>query len=152
MGRKAAPAALVLLMCMVLLAHGQAPNPAASDPDEAAFRQVCGRCHDAELVADTPRSYEDWEDTVQAMIEGGAKGSDAQFVSVMTYLYRTLTTINVNNAEAEDIATVLHVSSQVADAVIARRTSRKFSDLADLKTVPGLDPALLEAKSKLIFF
>ncbi|HVY33173.1 MAG TPA: helix-hairpin-helix domain-containing protein [Caulobacteraceae bacterium] len=155
MPRKAAPAALVLALWTVLPAHGQPTPPAPAkpaDPDEAAFRQVCGRCHDTELVADTPRSYDDWEDTVQSMIERGAKGSDAQFVSVMTYLYRTLTTINVNTAEAEDIAAVLHVGPEVADAVIARRTSRKFSDLADLKTVPGLDPALLEAKSKLIFF
>ncbi len=128
-------------------AHGAPP-----DPDQAAFRHVCGRCHDTELVADTPRSYEDWEDTVQKMVDLGAEGSDAQFVSVMNYLYRTLTTINVNTAGAQDLAAVLHVSPEVADAIVARRTSRNFSDLADLKTMPGVDPGLVDAKAKLIFF
>lgn len=132
-------------------AHSGPPDP-TGDPDEAAFRQVCGRCHDTELVADTPRSYEDWEDTVQVMIEQGAKGSDAQFVSVMSYLYKTLTTINVNSADAEDLAAVLHAPPAVVDALVARRARRKFSDLADLKTLPGLDPAVLDSKAGLIFF
>lgn len=135
-------------VCAVSAARGQPPT----DPDEMAFRQVCGRCHDTELVADTPRSYEDWEDTVQTMIEQGAKGTDAQFVSVMRYLYKTLTTTNVNTSEAEDLAAVLHVTPQVADAIVARRASRKFTDLNDLKTVPGVDPAVLDGKAKLIFF
>lgn len=123
-----------------------------SDPDEAAFRQVCGRCHDTELVADTPRSYEDWEDTVQTMIEQGAKGTDAQFVSVMRYLYKTLTTVNVNTSSAEDIAAVLHAPDSVANGIVARRATRKFTDLTELKTIPGLDPVLLDAKARLIFF
>jgi hypothetical protein len=132
-------------------AQGAPPNSAV-DPDEAAFRQVCGRCHDTELVADTPRSYEDWEDTVQTMIEQGARGSGAQFIAVMSYLYRTLTTINVNSADAEDLAAVLHAPPTVVDAIIARRARRKFSDLADLKTMSGLDPAFLDSKATLIFF
>ena len=142
----------VALAFWVLGVNPPARAAAVIDPDEAAFRQVCGRCHDTELVADTPRSYEDWEDTVQAMIERGAKGSEAQFVSVMTYLYKTLSTINVNSAEAEDLAAVLHATPQVADAIIARRSARKFTGLDDLKTVPGLDPVVLDAKAKLIFF
>jgi mono/diheme cytochrome c family protein len=129
-----------------------APPSSMVDPDEAAFRQICGRCHDTELVADTPRSYEDWEDTVQTMIEQGARGSDAQFVAVMSYLYRTLTTINVNSANAEDLAAVLHAPPSVVGSIIERRARRKFSDLADLKTLPGLDPEVLDAKAKLIFF
>jgi DNA uptake protein ComE-like DNA-binding protein len=134
--------------CAGQLAHAAPP----SDPDEAAFRQVCGRCHDTELVADTPRSYEDWEDTVQTMIEQGAKGTDAQFVSVMRYLYKTLTTVNVNTSSAEDLAAVLHAPDSVAAAIVARRAVRKFADLTELKSFPGLDPVLLDAKAKLIFF
>lgn len=144
------PALGLALAVIVAVTPARAAPP--TDPDEAAFRQVCGRCHDTELVADTPRSYEDWEDTVQTMIEQGARGTDAQFVSVMTYLYRTLTTVNANTSDAEDLAAALHASAPVADAIVARRANRKFTDLSDLKTVPGLDPAVLDAKAKLIFF
>ena len=135
-------------ICAAPFAHAAPP----SDPDEAAFRQVCGRCHDTELVADTPRSYEDWEDTVQTMIEQGARGTDAQFVSVMRYLYKTLTTVNVNTSSAEDLAAVLQTTDSVANAIVARRAIRKFTDLTELKTIPGLDSGLLDAKAKLIFF
>ena len=150
MRRVAALSALGLAAWALGVAAALGAPPA--DPDEAAFRQVCGRCHDTELVADTPRGYDDWEDTVQTMIELGAKGSDAQFVLVMTYLYRTLTTVNVNTSDADDLAAVLHAPPAVADAILARRATRKFVDLSDLKTVPGLDSALLDAKAKLIFF
>ena len=129
----------------------QGAKPVA-DPDATAFKQVCGRCHDTTLAAQAPRSYEGWEDTVQAMLERGARGSDAQLESVMTYLYKNLTTIDVNNAEAEDLAAVLHTSPEVAAAIVARRAARRFTDLADLKTVSGLDPVLLDAKARLIFF
>lgn len=146
--RRLAGRLLLAVLCAASAAHG---GPAA-DPDAATFKQVCGGCHNTDLAVEAPRSYEGWYDTVQTMIDRGARGSDAQFQSVMTYLYRNLTTIDVNEAEAEDLVAVLHATPQVAEAVIARRATRRFTDLADLKTVPGLDFAVLDAQARLIFF
>jgi DNA uptake protein ComE-like DNA-binding protein len=47
---------------------------------------------------------------------------------------------------------ILHTSQQTAEAIMARRTSRPFKDLADLESVPGLDKTLLEGKKRMIFF
>lgn len=139
---------MLAVLCAAPAAHA---GPAA-DPDAATFEQVCGACHNTDLSVEAPRSYEGWYDTVQTMIDRGARGSDTQFQSVMNYLYRNLTTIDVNEAEAEDLVAVLHATPQVAEAIIARRTARKFTDLTDLKTVPGLDPTVLDAQARLIFF
>jgi competence protein ComEA len=103
-------------------------------------------------VQDTPRSYDDWHQTVQEMVDRGATGTDQQFEDIMDYLHRTLTTIDVNNADADELAIVLGVSDKVAQAIIARRAKRKFTGLADLESVPGTDAGALKAKARLIYF
>jgi Helix-hairpin-helix motif len=117
-----------------------------------SLQMVCTQCHVLELVRDTPRSYEAWHQTVQEMIDRGATGTDQQFEDVMDYLHRTLTTIDVNHAEAEELEIVLDMSPKVAQAVIKRRMQRRFTGLADLESVSGTDAALLKAKARLIFF
>ncbi len=84
-------------------------------------------------------SYEAWHDTVQTMVDRGASGTDAQFDDVMDYLHRTMTTINVNAADVGELEIVLDVNEATAKAIVARRNSRKFSGLADLKSVAGVD-------------
>jgi hypothetical protein len=130
--------------------------PASADAglekERQALQAVCGKCHNLEIVTDTPRSYDDWQDTIQKMVDRGARGTDAQFDAILDYLYRTLTPIDVNSADASQLQAVLNLSAPVADALIARRLVRKFSNLADLKTVTGIDPASLDAKSRLLYF
>jgi competence protein ComEA len=117
-----------------------------------SLQMVCSRCHSLEMLRDTPRSYDDWHDTVQGMVDRGATGTDQQFADVMDYLHRTLTTIGVNNADADELEIVLGVSDEVAQAIIRRRTQRRFTSLADLESVPGTDAAALKRRARLIFF
>ena len=63
---------------------------------------------------DTPMSYDDWHDTVQQMVDRGAKGTDEQFDDIMDYLHRTMTTINVNTADADELEIVLNVPETAA--------------------------------------
>jgi DNA uptake protein ComE-like DNA-binding protein len=63
-----------------------------------------------------------------------------------------MTPIDVNAAAADEIQIVLNVPETVANAIIARRGTRKFRDLADLKSVPGIDARSLDAKARLIFY
>lgn len=97
-------------------------------------------------------SYDAWHDTVQKMMDQGATGTDQQFDDVMDYLHRTMTTINVNSAGADELQIVLHVSEATAQAIITRRSAQKFAGLADLKSVPGVDASTVDAKARLIFF
>ena len=106
-----------------------------------------------QMVTNTPRDYDSWHETVQKMIDRGARGSQEEFGLVMDYLYQNMTTVDVNHAGLDDLMTVLHAPQKAGEAIIARRAQRPFKDIADLQAaVPGLDAAVLAAKSRMIFF
>jgi competence protein ComEA len=117
-----------------------------------SLEEVCSKCHNLQLVTDTPKSVEEWQDTLQMMVDRGARGTDQQFDDIMDYLHRTVTTINVNAADTLELEMVLHVGEPVARAIVDRRERMKFKDLDDLKTVSGIDVTLLDSRARLIFF
>lgn len=120
--------------------------------DEATFRAICGSCHSVALV-DGLRTEEEWRDEIKQMIKVGARGTEEQFARVMRVLVRTLTIVNVNTADARQIAPVLDVSDAVADAVVKQRESAgNFKSLDDLGKVPGLSREKLRARKDRIVF
>jgi hypothetical protein len=144
----------VLLSSWLLLAaqpaFGQATE--ATTPESAAVK-ICSSCHGMQMVTDTPRDYEAWHDTVQKMIDRGARGTPEEFDLVMDFLFQNVTPIDVNHADQETLMEILHAPQTAAQAIIARRTSRPFKDLADLEgAVPALDRVLLDSQKKMIFF
>jgi Helix-hairpin-helix motif len=146
--------ALMLVAGPVAAAWGSDAAPPARDlaHESRSFKAVCARCHNLQLVMDTPMSYDAWHDTVQTMMDRGATGTDQQFADVMDYLHRTVTTIDVNTADADELQIVLNLPEATAQAILARRSTQKFKGLADLKSVPGVDASTVEAKARLIFF
>jgi hypothetical protein len=145
-----------LLIAAILFAAARAadvaPHASGLAQEGRSLEAVCAKCHTLQIVMDTPRGYDAWHDTVQAMVDRGAVGTDDQFDDIMDYLHRTMTTINVNTADADELQIVLNVPPAAAQAVVARRIARKFVDLADLKSIPGVDAAAMDAKARLIFF
>jgi competence protein ComEA len=145
-----------LLFAALLLTAARAADVTPQAPglgqEGRSLKAVCARCHNLQLVMDTPRSYDAWRETVQTMVDRGASGTDDQFDDIMDYLHRTMTTIDVNTADTDELQMVLNVPQAVAQAIVARRTARKFVGLADLKSVPGIDASMVDAKVRLIFF
>jgi competence protein ComEA len=145
-----------LLSAALTLPVALAGDTAAPSPDlvrEAkSLQAVCGKCHNLQIVMDTPRSLDDWRDTMQKMVDRGADGTDEQYDDILDYLHRTMTTIDVNSADADDLAAVLNVPDATVRLIIARRSTKKFADLADLKSIPGVDAATVDSKSKLLYF
>ncbi|HEV2275927.1 MAG TPA: helix-hairpin-helix domain-containing protein [Acidobacteriaceae bacterium] len=149
-----------MLLAPALCAAAQTAGLPVSAQDSArnlareheSLQAVCARCHTLQMVMDTPMSFDSWHDTVQTMIDRGANGTDEQLDDIMDYLHRTMTTINVNAAGAEELEIVLNVPEKTAQAILARRSQRSFTGLADLKSVPGVDASAMDAKAKLIFF
>ena len=146
--------ALMLVAGPVAAAWGSDAAPPARGlaRESRSFKAVCARCHNLQLVMDTPMSNDAWHDTVQTMMDRGATGTDQQFADVMDYLHRTVTTIDVNTADADELQIVLHVPEATVQAIIARRSTQKFTSLADLKSVPGVDASTVDSKARLIFF
>ena len=145
-----------VLLVAALFAAAQAAEVAPPNPrlarEAQSLKTVCANCHNLQLVMDTPKSYDDWHDTVQKMVDRGASGTDEQFDDIMDYLHRTMTTINVNTAVADELEIVLNVPETTAQAIIARRSTQKFTGLADLKSVSGVQASTVDAKARLIFF
>jgi hypothetical protein len=137
------------LLLAALPAMGQQGE--ATTPQAAAVK-ICSSCHGMEMVTDTPRDIDAWHDTVQKMIDRGARGTPEEFDLVMDFLYQNVTPVDVNHADPEMLMAVLHAPQSAVDAIVTRRQTRPFKDLSDLLTVPGLDRALLDSKKRMIFF
>jgi len=106
-----------------------------------------------QIVMDTPKDIDAWHDTVQAMLDRGAQATPEELDLVMQFLFENVTTVDVNHADTETLATVLHAPQSAVDAIMAHRQARPFKDLSDLENrVPGLDRALLDSKKRMIFF
>jgi mono/diheme cytochrome c family protein len=147
-----------LLMPMLFAAAWAVDAPQSTDQSSDLAREaeslkaVCARCHNLQMVTSTPRSYDAWHDTVQKMVDHGAKGTDDQLDDIMDYLHRTVTTIDVNSADADELEIVLNVSETTAEAIVARRKTIKFTGPADLKSIPGVDGSTVDSKVRMIFF
>ena len=125
---------------------------AEPNPDLKAVQVVCGRCHTTAVFIDKPRSWERWNDVFADMTKRGANGTDEQLERVTRFFLENLTLVNVNTSAAEELAGVLGVSEEVAQAVIARRQQQRFSNLDQLRAIPGIDQdKLKERKSRILF-
>jgi competence ComEA-like helix-hairpin-helix protein len=127
-------------------------SAADPDPNLEAVQTVCGRCHTTTVFLDKPRAWDRWNDVFADMTQRGANGTDEQLERVTTYFLENLTFVNVNTSPAEEIAGVLGVGDVVAPAIIASRQRQPFANLAELRAVPGVDPAKLELRKSRILF
>ena len=160
MSRLALAAALAwFLAALSAAAPVAAPQPPAAQetPDAAAERAtlstVCSECHDANAVEGPLRLPAEWDETISKMKSYGATARPDQFAQVRAYLLRSFGRVSVNNAPPGDLAPVLDVTSEVAEAVVKYRTDNgKFAGLDDLKKVPGIDAAKVDKrKARLVF-
>ncbi len=125
---------------------------AESDPELQAVQAVCGRCHTTSVFQNKPRSWERWNDVFADMTKRGANGTDEQLARVTKYFFENLTIINVNTSPADELAGVLGVSDEVAEAIIARRQRQPLAGLGELEAVPGVDARILQQRKARILF
>jgi competence protein ComEA len=120
--------------------------------DKADFEAVCGACHNTSMVSDI-RSEPEWREIVDHMVSIGADGTAGQLEAVMRVLLRTQTKVNVNTATAAELPLVLGISDATAQVVVKYRAEHgKFKSFDDLKKVPGIDAAKLEARKDRVVF
>jgi DNA uptake protein ComE-like DNA-binding protein len=129
--------------------------PCVADDNSQNFadvKAVCTRCHTADAFLGTPRSWQRWNEVFRQMMEHGATGTDSQLAGVTEFFLSNLTIINVNTSPADEIEWVLNASPSVRDSIMERRVNRKFTSLADLSSVPGIDQdRLRRLKARILF-
>ena len=136
----------------VVALPGVIAQAADADPNLPAVQVVCGRCHTIAVFQKEARSWERWNDVFADMTRRGANGTDEQLEQVTKYFLDNLTLINVNTSPADEIAWVLGVDDAVARKIVTRRQQQRFATLEELRTVSGVDAALLEQRKSRILF
>ena len=127
-------------------------------PGKDAAVKACSTCHEPERAASLRQDRAGWDATMSAMVGRGMQLPDAEYTTVLDYLSKAFPAeavkpININTAEAIDLESGLSLLRSQAAAIIAYRDKHgKFKSLDDLKKVPGVDFAKIEAhKDRLAF-
>ena len=117
-------------------------------------RLCSNECHGIEKVVAERRSKSQWLETIETMKTDGAKGSDEEFKTALTYLTIHFgVPVRVNKATARQIDDVLVLAEGQADAIVKYRDEHgPFASWDDLMKVPGLDPKKLEEQKANVLF
>jgi competence protein ComEA len=131
-------------------AWAQLPDGAGKD----TVMQVCGKCHDPEIVKGYHQDKGAWSHVISQMIDQGAEGTDDQFNAILAYLAKNFgPALNVNKATAKDLETQLELTAKESEAIVKYRDDKgPFKEIADLKAVPDLDYKKIEAKKDRLTF
>jgi competence protein ComEA len=133
-------------------------RPMPDGPGKEATQKICAQCHELEKSFSIKQDREGWQRTVDKMVALGAKGTDEELNAVIEYLVKNFPAeevpkINVNKAEAIDLESGLSLRRSQASAIIQyRKKNGDFKSVEDLKKVPGIDAAKIEAKKDRITF
>jgi len=138
---------------------GVTPEVAKKFPDgpgKEPFLRVCSSCHSPMNVVVSGQTRQGWEDTITKMAGYGAIASDEDFTAILDYLeknYPPQQKVAVNKATAVQLEKALRLEPAGAEAIVAYRDKHgAFKSMDDLKQVPGVDVAILDAKKALITF
>jgi len=135
---------------VILLTHvGVAAEP---DSNLQAVQVVCGKCHTTAVFMKEPRSWERWNDVFADMTRRGAKGTDEQLEQVTKYFLENLTLVNINSSPSDELMWVLGMSEDAAQSIVARRERQRFTDITQLRGVPGVDADKLQQRKNRILF
>ena len=90
---------------------------------------------------------------IDSMAGRGARATDQEFTAIAEYLTKYFGAVDVNQGAAKEIADVLEIPVQDADAIVRYRTDNGgFKDLDGLKKVPGVDAnAIEERRTRIVF-
>ena len=124
----------------------------ALDAEDYRFVQpVCTRCHTPEMFLHS-RSWSGWQGIFNQMKGYGATASSEQWDHIYRYFQHSLTLIDVNHADEDELSAVLGVDEKTAITIVQRRTDHRFQTEADLEAVPGVDRNRVESIAPRLLF
>jgi competence protein ComEA len=138
-----------------------APDDKAQLPDapgKATVMKVCNTCHGAEVVLGHPHSEEGWNAVIIDMAQRGAEATEPEFDEIVQYLTKNIKAgqaqakLNINKATVKAIEVGLGLTTKEAEAIVAAREKSPFKSVDDVKKVPGIDAAKIEAKKDKLAF
>jgi competence protein ComEA len=149
---------LALLAAVTAIFVGAACAQLPDGPGKAETIKLCSNCHELERSLSLRQDRSGWEATIDKMVSLGAEASDQEIRAVIDYLSANfggvaLPRLNVNKAAAIELESRLSLKRSEAAAIITYRTKNgPFKSIEDLKKVPGVDPAKIDAKKSQLTF
>ena len=143
--------ALAALLVMSVGVSSQDRFP--DGPGKADVIKVCSGCHDAEIILANLKTPGEWNETLQNMATQGAEATPEQWKLIEQYIDVHFAMVMVNKAPADEIQLALDVTPEVAAALVKYRQDKgPFKTIDDVKKVPGIDAAKVDAAtSRLVF-
>jgi competence protein ComEA len=145
----------VALACLIWGFAGAAAWAQIPDgPGKDVTVQLCGNCHEVDVVKQYHQEKSAWADTISQMVEKGLVATDDQLNTILEYLVKNFgPPINVNKATASDLERQLEITAKEAAAIVQYRGEKgSFKEIDDLKKVPDLDFKKIEAKKDRLVF
>ncbi|MDX1983039.1 MAG: helix-hairpin-helix domain-containing protein [Bryobacteraceae bacterium] len=127
-------------------------------PGKEETLRLCKGCHELERSISKRQDRAGWQATMTKMLAFGTKGTSEEHQLIVEYLTKhfpaeEIPPLNVNEASAIELESRLSLKRSQARALIAyREKNGKFQSIDDLKKVPDLDVAKIEAKKDQITF
>jgi len=121
-------------------------------------QRVCKGCHELERSVSPRQDRDGWQQTMDKMVALGAKVTETDYNAILDYLAKNypgeeIPKLNVNKATAIELESRLTLPRPQAAAIVEYRTRNVvFKSIDDLKRVPGVDGAKIEAKKDRITF
>jgi competence protein ComEA len=127
-------------------------------PGKAETEKLCVQCHEMAKSVSVRQDRNGWGVTMTKMVSLGAKFSDQDFGTILEYLTKNfpadeIPPVNVNKARAIQLESRLSLKrSEAAKILRYRKEHGDFKSIEDLKKVPGIDVAKIEAKKDRLVF
>jgi competence protein ComEA len=127
-------------------------------PGREETQRVCSGCHELERSISLRQDRDGWKATINKMVGLGAQGTEQEFSAALDYLSQNypaeaIPRLNVNTARAIDFESRLTMKRSEAAAIVKYRAEHGyFKSIDDLKKVPGIDPAKIDAKRDVLMF
>jgi len=156
MGLRSLPSLLGPLLATALCAPAQSlPEGALPEGQgKELVEAICSVCHSTERIAAKRLTRPQWQDKVLEMLQEDPDVTQPERERIVDYLAKSFPArVNINTAAAKDIETGLELSAENAAAIVRyREQNGGFKTVGDLKKVPGVDAAKIEAKKDLLEF
>jgi competence protein ComEA len=148
---------LRLLVLVTALTAAALPSSAEGLPDgpgKNLVEAICSECHTTERIADQQLTRPQWADKVLEMLQEAPDVKQSERDTIVEYLAKNFPAhANVNQDDAKRLQATLEISPESATAIVSyRQKNGSFKTLDDLKKVPGVDTARLDAKRDVIDF
>ena len=130
-----------------LLASIAAAQSLPDGPGKELVETICSECHEPTRVIGQQRTKADWQLKVTEMLQEDQDVTQRERDTIINYLAANFPRkVNVNKAPAKELEITLELSSRESEAIVRYREEKGgFKTVDDLKKVPGVDAAKVEA-------